>query len=183
MRASLFPAILISSSFFMSCGNERKEDAFAIAKRLPGPIDSLMGDAEVEAFVRRQDTTLKEFVLRNVADYDGWKSYEADSLVSVQARKVKPPHSFRGDFDNNGYTDLVVTGDSRRHCGDTAAPCQFDAMLFLQLKDSVSILSLSGFYDGVLSAYPIKKTEEALSPYSIRNMARETACRTLKMYC
>ncbi|CAM3918287.1 hypothetical protein FLCU109888_08890 [Flavobacterium cucumis] len=76
-------------SFFISCKKESK-DGFT-----PTKIDSLASISEVENFIKPFDSSFTKYNYR--------LEMLKDSTLSMQ------PYC-KGDFDNNGYTDLFVAG-------------------------------------------------------------------------
>ncbi len=141
---------------------QASEPAFVRASHRPGPIDSLASDKEVEAFVRKQDTLLRRFKLRPVSDYEKTELFYDQKEVFGQVRRVKPPLFIRGDFDNNGYTDLVVSGDARYGCTDTLSVCGFESILFLQSAKGTEKRYLSGWFRDLLVVYPVQRNAHNL---------------------
>lgn len=131
MKCYRFFFFVLSLPSVLSCGHTSSHK-LTRADHKPGPIDSLASSRQVEAFVRKQDTLLKHFRLRPVSDYQGARFLYDKKILFDQVRRVKPPLFVRGDFDNNGYTDLLVSGDPRRGCEDTLSVCGFESILFLQ---------------------------------------------------
>lgn len=101
----------------VSCQNGiEKENGYTKAVLKPSKIDSLDTPEKVESFVRSIDSSLKDFKLRKFKDLNSGKySNIRDSLTKILANKLQINKSFyKEDFDNNGFTDLLITGDDYR---------------------------------------------------------------------
>lgn len=74
-------------------------------------IDGLKSDQEVQAFIRKTDSAFKNYEVKKIADFT------TNDIVFFEnkklAEKLNVNESFyKTDFDNNGYTDLLILGDN-----------------------------------------------------------------------
>jgi hypothetical protein len=102
----------------MSCKKEaekqeKKEDRFVKTKTKPSAIDSLQTNEQIERFIAKTDTMYRKFTLKKVQDIG---RPGCDSLLFNLAERYHIKSSFeKADFDNNGYTDLLVTGENKTY--------------------------------------------------------------------
>ena len=88
--------ILLISIFIFSCNNSNKT-----TKHILSIIDSLKTEKEIETFIQ-QNKKYESFKL-------GHKFTSKEYIDIVDSLNIKTSF-FKGDFDNNGYTDLLFTG-------------------------------------------------------------------------
>lgn len=73
-------------------------------------IDSLKSNVEVEKFITSVDPSIKEFKVQKISDFKD--RHAEDDYCKAKADSLKIDKSFyTADFDNNGYTDLLVVAD------------------------------------------------------------------------
>ena len=108
-----FLKIVLFVVVFVSCKNTRNETVFIKAKLIPSKIDSLNSTSKIEGLVRVIDTNFKEFKLRSIQDYGGDDTGDSEALKTANKLKVNKVF-YKEDFDNNGYTDLLVIGGDGR---------------------------------------------------------------------
>ena len=99
--------ILLILFVFISC-NKTNSKASIIQKT---KIDSLINETDVENFLIQADTLFKNFTVMKAGDYKS-KVHGADlSFCKIKADSLGITKSFyKADFDQNGYSDLLVTG-------------------------------------------------------------------------
>lgn len=100
-----------------SCQKTAEEkDNFAKAALKPSKIDSLNTAEQIENYLHNIDSNYKRFKLGKFNDLnrDQTNKYYkvTDSRIKNLAKKLGVNQSFyKEDFDNNGFTDLLITGD------------------------------------------------------------------------
>ena len=96
------------------CQENKKAKTEKKAALIHSKIDSLNTEAQVQQFVRENNTNFKKFELRKIANFNRvHNSNDEDSLIKILAKKLKIDKSFyKADIDSNGLTDLVVIGDN-----------------------------------------------------------------------
>jgi len=95
---------------FLFC-QQKNKSSFIKSKHIASKIDSLNTAIEVEEYLSSIDTTLKDFKVVPVLESGTHISPGLDSINYALAKKLKVGKSFyKADFDNNGYTDLLITG-------------------------------------------------------------------------
>lgn len=104
--------ILLFILFLASC--QKKDEAFVKAKHIPSKVDSLVTTEDITAYLKLTDTNFNRFRLKPMKNFrfanDDRKDYER--TIRNLANTFNIDKSFyKADFDNNGYTDLLVTGD------------------------------------------------------------------------
>lgn len=99
--------IFLSLTVLTSCRNNQ----ITKAEIIPSRIDSI-GDAdELAALVRAADTNLHMYEIKRFTDMPKGYLSPFDTILENYARKNKLGKPFyRADFDNNGYTDLLLHG-------------------------------------------------------------------------
>lgn len=108
MKNVLFALLVV---FTVSC---QKDQTFTRSAPIPSKIDSLTTNAEVEAYIRTLDTNLRDFYL---ADYSKIMTFSrpdspnTDSITRIYAKQLGINKSiYKTDFNNDGYTDLLLIG-------------------------------------------------------------------------
>ena len=117
----------------MNCKKtESKQDykpKFIKSEIIPSKIDSLVSEKEVQTFVNKlmypfheqkisKDSTriyrlFEEFELKKISKFKRDCRFDEDTLSKKIADSLKINKSFyKSDFDNNGYTDLLIIGDA-----------------------------------------------------------------------
>lgn len=105
MKYLLFLLILLC----LSC--QKNKNSFITAKHIASKIDSLNTAADVEEFLQKVDSNFKYFKVVPVLESGTHISRGLDSINHSFAKNLKIDQSFyKTDFDNNGYTDLLITG-------------------------------------------------------------------------
>ncbi|MFP9098838.1 DUF6438 domain-containing protein [Flavobacterium sp. RHBU_24] len=102
--------IFVSLLLLISCN---KQDEFVKAKLIPTRIDSLKTTAEIEKYIGNTDSLYRKFTLLKVQDiFCG----SCDTLLDKLADSLHIDFSWqKADLDNNGYTDLLVTGTNKTY--------------------------------------------------------------------
>lgn len=82
----------------------------AFGQKFPSKIDSLASNAEVEKLIQTFDTDYQKFALQPITAFKSW--HPRNEFCSKIADSLNITKSYyKADFDNNGYTDLLATGD------------------------------------------------------------------------
>ncbi|MDG5491993.1 DUF6438 domain-containing protein [Psychroserpens sp. SPM9] len=122
-------------------------------------IDSLNTNFEVENYIRKVNSRYKEFELRRIQDFD--RGYKSDSLTKKMANQLKITKAFyKTDFDNNGFTDILVIGDNKDCFGETS--CSFNSMVLMNFdNDSIKVIDV--VKDHSTSIVPVIEKENGQS--------------------
>jgi len=100
--------ILLILLVFSSCKNKTE---YIKTKTILSEIDNLKSKSEIENFIQKSDTNFRKFELKNLQEFS--RSNSNDSINKILANKLNVKTNFtKTDFDNNGYTDLLVIGDN-----------------------------------------------------------------------
>jgi hypothetical protein len=100
--------ILLILLVFSSCKNKTE---YIKTKTILSEIDNLKSKSEIENFIQKSDTNYRKFELKNLQEFS--RSNSNDSINKILANKLNVKTNFtKTDFDNNGYTDLLVIGDN-----------------------------------------------------------------------
>jgi len=100
--------ILLILLVFSSCKNKTE---YIKTKTILSEIDNLKSRSEIENFIQKSDTNYRKFELKNLQEFS--RSNSNDSINKILANKLNVKTNFtKTDFDNNGYTDLLVIGDN-----------------------------------------------------------------------
>ena len=155
--------------FLYSCNNtQRKEKTETIteSKIKRSKIDSLNTDSEVENYIREINSNYKDFELKRIRDFD--RDDKTDSITKLIAQKLKVTKAFyKSDFDNNGYTDLLVIGDNN-DCWGGGKSCSFNSMVLMNFEnDSIDFINI--IIDRQTSIVPIIKKENGQTFLIINN--------------
>lgn len=97
-------------------------------------VEELKNKDEVEAFVRSQSDSLSKFELKRIADFTRDKLGDAKAKILAEKFGIDQSY-YETDFDSNGYTDLLVIGDSK-HCRDEKGDCGFNSYVFMVFADN-----------------------------------------------
>lgn len=131
MRLKVLP-IYILIIFIFSC---QKKQEFHKAKIHLSELDKLNSKKDIEAYIRKKDTLLKNFELKKIQEFN---RDTKDSLVKLIAKRLKLESSYtKVDIDNNGFTDLLVIGKIDREKYD------FSTLFFMNFKDGTKIIDLN----------------------------------------
>lgn len=99
--------IIIFFAFIFSC-SEKKQSLLKPIKFTK--IDSLSGLNEIRGFIKEADSSLINFLCIAPNKYN--PEYYSKSNWKNKLDSIFSQFSFpKGDFDNNGYTDLIITGE------------------------------------------------------------------------
>lgn len=129
--------------FLNSCNAQlkiEKEETIIETEKKLSKIDSLNTKLEVENFIRNRNSNYNEFELKRIQDFD--RDYKTDSLTKLIAKRLKITESYyKTDFDNNGYTDLLVIGDNK-DCW-SGKSCSFNSIVLMSFEnDSIKFINL-----------------------------------------
>ncbi len=122
---------------FTSCRNE--QNTFVKKQIIHTKIDSLNSIENVEKFVRGLEypifkirdfndsiifrKPLAKFELKRIIEFDRDSRFDIDSITKRIADSLNITKSFyKADFDNNGFTDLVIIGDDKGCSGGSLKP-------------------------------------------------------------
>lgn len=129
---------------FISC---EKKEKFAKAEIKFSEIDSLHTNKEVEQFIGKTDDFYEYFTLKKVQDI---QCPGCDSVLKNMAIKIRINKSYyKADFDNNGYTDLLVTGENKMSPtkisnGPVVFPMDFNAIVLMNFgKNKIKLYDIS----------------------------------------
>lgn len=101
-------ALLATILLCLSCA---KDKTFTPAAHIPSKIDSLKNEAQVETYIRAIDTTLREFYLVDYSKIITHNLPHIDSITHIYAKELGVNKTFyKEDFNNDGYTDLLLIG-------------------------------------------------------------------------
>lgn len=96
MKRNFFLVIIVFCISFLHSQN----------KRVFNKIDSLTSTKDIQEFIENEDNKINYYVnIKDKIDYNSYCSVIADSLSLKQ-------NWGKSDFDNNGLTDLLVTGST-----------------------------------------------------------------------
>ncbi|WCO03617.1 DUF6438 domain-containing protein [Psychroserpens ponticola] len=135
------------------------------AEIISSRIDSLNSQDEVQAFVNKlnypfferkisEDSVriyrkFEEFELKKINEFNRDCRFDVDSLTKKVADSLKINKSFyKSDFDNNGFTDLLIIGD-RHNCMamadcDGYISCDFSVYSLMNYgNDSINSIDLN----------------------------------------
>jgi len=130
---------LLSPLFFVSCKKDVPQ--FKRAPHIASKVDGLNNAHDVEWFIYDRDTNYYSFQLQTLHQFDDEDDEALNKLVKLNATRFKVNKSYyKEDFDNNGYTDLLVIGDTHWCTGIT---CQFACYAVMNFGgDSIQICNL-----------------------------------------
>ncbi len=136
----LFLIFFLFNSKFYFCQN-----------RIYSKIDSLETEQQVQNFVRtsiKKDSAFAKFELRKISDFN---THTVSDLIKKTADSLKINKNFyKGDFDNNGFTDLIIIGDDGscsgmkplENGGYESYSCDFSVLCILDLGDRFMVKNL-----------------------------------------
>jgi len=119
--------------------------------RIYSKIDSLESEQQVQNFVRtsiKKDSAFAKFELRKIYDFN---THTVSDLIKKTADSLKINKNFyKGDFDNNGFTDLIIIGDDGSCSGMKplengeyeSYSCDFSVLCILDLGDRFLVKNL-----------------------------------------
>lgn len=99
--------VLVILLIFTSC---KKEKTFIRAQHVPSKIDSLTTELQIKDYLIALDSNYKSFHLKNIPQLGLGDNPIEDKIKKAAAKKGITGSFFKEDFDNNGYTDLLVIG-------------------------------------------------------------------------
>lgn len=131
--------LLITLTLLISCKKEVPQ--FKRAPHIASKVDELKNAHDVEWYIYERDTNYNSFQLQTLFEYKDDNKFKQDSLVKLYAAKFNVDKSYyKEDFDNNGYTDLLVIGDTH-WCADVT--CQFACYAVMNFGgDSIQVCNL-----------------------------------------
>ncbi|MBY8963845.1 hypothetical protein KJK34_13875 [Flavobacterium sp. D11R37] len=116
----------------------KRERAKAIQ---PSEINLLKDDKEVEQFIRKSDSLYKKFTLKKIQDLS---CMGCDSSLVKLANRLGVDYTFvKADFDNNGYMDLLATGENKTYTIDN-----YDPDLEVMFSKSFNAFTIMDFGNG-----------------------------------
>lgn len=99
--------VFIILFFLASC----KKSSFEKATIIPTEIDSISTNEQIKNYLTNIDTNYKYFNPQSIQHVTSVNSPTIDSIMKITAKGLNINKSFyKTDFDNNGYTDLLVLG-------------------------------------------------------------------------
>lgn len=172
----------------VNCKNQENEKhlepEFIKAEIISTKIDSLKSEKEVQAFVNQlkhpfyeqkiSEDSIKiyrkfeEFELKKISEFKRDCRFDEDTLTKKVADSLKINKSFyKSDFDNNGFTDLLIIGD-RHNCMAMAGcekgnsiSCDFSIYSLMNYEnDSIKPIDLNPITMSLSSVPRIIETEK-----------------------
>ncbi|KQT18091.1 hypothetical protein ASG31_04985 [Chryseobacterium sp. Leaf404] len=136
-RIFFFPAFL----FVISCVEKSKPLHIT-------EIDELQSEKDVQVFIRKIDSAYKNYEVKKIADFT------TKDIVFFEnkklATKLNVSESFyKTDFDNNGYTDLLILGDNHTCFESANQSCSYTPIALMNFgNNNYEIVGLTqGFND------------------------------------
>lgn len=124
----LFLIVLV----FSSCKNKTE---FIKTQTIQSEIDQLSSKSEIEKFIQKSDTNYRKYELKNLQDFN--RSHGNDSINKILANKLNVKTNYeKVDFDNNGYTDLLVIGDNHTCFGEGGKSCSFSPIVLMNYGEN-----------------------------------------------
>lgn len=130
---------------FASCNRNKP---FVKAELIPSRIDSISANAEIEKYIGDADSTYRKFTLMKVQDI---VCSSCDSLLDKMADSLHIDFSWqKADLDNNGYTDLLVTGTNK-----TYGSWNYDPKVEVEFSRNFNAFVLMNFGKGNIKTYDL----------------------------
>lgn len=131
--------------FFISC-NKAKETGL-YEKKL-SEIDSLNTYRAIEQYICKSDSLYRKFTLKKVQDI---QCKSCDTTFKDLARKHNIDFSYvKADFDNNGYTDLLATGENKTYTNEN-----YDPDLLVEFSKDFNAFVVMNFGNGNLKIHDL----------------------------
>jgi hypothetical protein len=87
------------------------KQGFEKAEIIPSTVDSITTETEVKDYMIAIDTNYKYFYIKSIEKLDAYRDSKPDSIMKFVAKKLGiTKNIYKEDFDNNGYTDLLILG-------------------------------------------------------------------------
>lgn len=143
----IFPVILLF--FLVNC--EKYKPLYS------SEIDDLQTVEEVQSVIRKTDTLFKKYEIKKIGDFK-----RSDNISFIENQKLAKKFDvdkafYKTDFDGNGFTDLLVTGDQHT-CFTTAygqdedESCSYNPIVLLNFgRGSYRIIDISQGIDDCLT--------------------------------
>ncbi|WP_144281587.1 DUF6438 domain-containing protein [Chryseobacterium echinoideorum] len=98
-------------------------------------IDNLKSQEEVQSFIRKTDSTFNHYEVKKIEDF------KTDDLIFLENQKIAKKEGvnksfYKTDFDNNGYTDLLVLGDAYHCISSGNQSCSYDPIVILSFGNN-----------------------------------------------
>lgn len=112
-----FLRIVLVVFVFSSCN---KKAEFVKAEIKLSEIDSLKTDEAIEGLIGNVDSLYKKIELRRIQDFQfDYGNVSKDSIFKCLAKREGVGFKFqRADFDNNGFTDLLVVANNKTYTAE-----------------------------------------------------------------
>ena len=153
--------ILLLLALVFSCSKQQR----ATIKE-PTAIDSISGLKDMRNFVKLADSNLTRFVCK-APKFHGEDIYILSNTKRLLDSMFPNFEVIKEDFDNNGYTDLIVTGSYSHHSFDVLA-------IMSHGKDQYKTIPLTLSLTNDFPVYPklvYKKERPAIELYSHSNFS------------
>jgi hypothetical protein len=161
----------------VNCQKNDYKPEFIKAEIISSKIDSLNSEKEVQAFVSKlkypffeqkisEDSIriyrkFEKFELKRISEFKRDCRFDEDTLTKKVADSLKINKSFyKSDFDNNGFTDLLIIGDTHTCFGMAGCKemesisCDFSVYTLMNFgNDSINSIDLN-FITKSLSLVP-----------------------------
>ncbi|GGB84808.1 hypothetical protein GCM10007424_26070 [Flavobacterium suaedae] len=147
MKSFLLSILLF---LLLSCNQQTKaQTEKAIIKS--SEINSLKNEQEVEHFIRKSDSLYRKFTLKKVQDLT---CIGCDSSLVSLANRLNVDYTYiKADFDNNGYMDILATGENKTYTSEN-----FNPDLDVAYSKSFNAFVIMDFGEGKTKLYDL--TEE-----------------------
>ena len=151
----------------VNCQKKDNKPEFIKAEIISSKIDSLNSEQAVQVFVNQlkhpffeqkitKDSILvyrkfKDFELKQISEFKRDCRFDEDTLTKKVADSLKIDKSFyKSDFDNNGFTDLLIIGDAHTCFGMAGCKemesisCDFSVYSLMNFgNDSINSIDLN----------------------------------------
>lgn len=169
MLKSIF-YIILSTAFFVSVVGCKKDSLASTSSE----IDDIKSAKEVQLLVRQLDSTFANYEVKRIQDFN---RHNEDCEENVRlANQLEVTESFyKTDFDNNGFTDLLVIGDDHSCIASSNQSCSYSPIVVLNFGNkNYKAINISQYFNdyfvpkitkinnsNLLEIYrPIKKNQE-----------------------
>ncbi|MCW4468152.1 DUF6438 domain-containing protein [Flavobacterium sp. MFBS3-15] len=140
MRFFIIPFLLL----IIGCKHEnaliiRQPEKFVKADITPSAVDSLITNEDVSEYMRKIDTNFSNFSVADIELLHGRRKPEVDSIMKLRMKELGISNSFyKADFDNNGYSDLLVLGGWRLGADSPEDELAYDCFLIMNFENNTS---------------------------------------------
>ena len=155
--------ILLLLALVLSCSKQQRTTI-----KEHTAIDSIAGLKDMRNFVKLADSTLTRFVCK-APKFHGEDIYTHSKTKHLLDSMFPNFEVIKEDFDNNGYTDLIVTGSYSHHSFDVLAIMSHGKNQYKTIPLTLSLTNDFPVYPKLV----YKKEKPAIALYSHANFADE----------